>query len=235
MPTDQDWGRLYQYDTTGDAGLVMPPRSYYVRQFQSTWQNLSIAMLYRNCGLGGDYSDVPNERISEIQVPNLPHFGLTQATGGTLDMTNIQYFLGLRGVMGGVTQIENPGELRLADLKHTVVNAGSTSVAGIAAAALPLAEGMSDAPFNLAGMRFVKNDLDGKIYMKYAYETDIELIDDGDDVVSLQNFMEGISGNLEDMDTSFQVDYSKLNSFFLFWPYYNSRLILQAVGAIKFG
>ena len=33
MPTAADWGQLYQFNGTGDAGLILPPRAYYFRDF----------------------------------------------------------------------------------------------------------------------------------------------------------------------------------------------------------
>lgn len=233
MPTDQDWGRLYNYDTTGDAGLVMPPRSYYFRNFYpGGWNELVAGMIYRNSGLANDNADVVDERQSETSSANLFHFGLTQSNGATVQVASNPFFLGIRGVRGGTSQI-SISPLQLANLKLVSVNNFGNTVAGVNMA-MPLKQGVQANPFSMIGIRFMVNQEDERVYLKYAIQQDVALADDAANITTLSTFLNSISRVIGEADAAFPFyNITNLNAFYIYWPYLNNRLMLQTVGALK--
>jgi hypothetical protein len=234
MPTDADWGRLYNYNTTGDAGLVMPFRSYYFRNFfAGNWQELMIGMIFRNSGAGGDYTSVTAERQNENFIGNLFHFGLSKSANGAIDVANNPSFIGLRGVQSGLSQITT-GPIQLANLKLTCVSNGNSAVTGLNQI-MPLSEGTPTNPFTMIGLRFIADPVSRKVYITYAVQQNVALADDAANTTTLSNFLQGISRNEAEADGAFPIyDVINFNAFYIYWPYLNNRLFLQTVGVIKF-
>lgn len=234
MPTDADWGRLYSYDTTGDDGLVMPFRSYYFRNFFTNWKELAMGFIYRNCGAGGDYSDITAERQAETQIANLPHFGLSYSQGGSIPVATNPYFVGLRGVRNGVTQINASPTLTLNQLRLVSCFNGNDDVRGLNFS-IPLKQGVQANPFAMLGIRFVINQTDGKLYVAIKFNQNVALADEAANTTTLTDFLATITRNPPEMDAAFaNYNITNLNAFFIFWPYLNNKLILQTVGAIKY-
>lgn len=235
MPTDADWGRLYLYNGAGDAGLVMPYRSYYFRDFfPGAWTDLAIGMIYRARGAADDNANLAAERQSETQVANLFHFGLSKSTGGTIPVANNPYFMGVRGVMGGVTQVMT-SPLQIAQLLQTLVNGGSTSTAG-AAIQMPLSQGVSATPFSMFGIRFTINTLTSRVYLKHHKIASLALANDAANTTTLTAFLNGISNDPNVADASFPIGSTvNFNTFYIYWPYLTNRIQLHAVGALKLG
>lgn len=233
MPTDADWGRLYQYDTTGDAGIVMPLRSYYFRDFfAGAWQNIAIGLIYRNSGVANDTSDVVNERQAEIIPANLFHFGLSKSDGSTIPVAANPYFLGIRGILNGVTEI-TASPLQLADLLPTLVDANALSTMG-STIQLVLQNGTSATPFAMIGLRFVLDPLTNTVYIMIGSNPALALADEDANVTTLTTFLEGISSDITTAIASFPL-FNTLNfgSYYVYWPYLENKLMLHCVGAIK--
>lgn len=233
MPTDADWGRLYKYNTTGDAGIVMPLRSYYFRDFfAGEWQNIAIGLIYRNSGIANDTSDVVNERQVEIIVANLFHFGLSKSTGNTIPVADNPFFLGLRGILNGVTEI-TASPLQLADLLPTLVDANFLQTAG-SPIQFVLQKGTSGTPFAMIGLRFVFDPLSSKVYVMKDTNPALALADEDANVTTLTTFLAGISSNPTDAIASFPLSTTiNLSSYYVYWPYLENKLMLHCVGAIK--
>jgi hypothetical protein len=234
MPTDADWGRLYNYNTSGDAGLVMPLRSYYFRDFfPGAWQNLAVGLIYRNSGIANDTANLTHERQAEISPANLFHFGISKSNGFTIPVATNSYFLGLRGILSGVTEI-NTSPLQLADTKLTLVNGGANSVNG-SAIQVPLKQGTSSTPFAMIGIKFVFDQLSNQVFLFFDSNDSVALADEDANVTTLTSFLEAISSDPTLANASFSLNSTtNFTSYYIYWPYLLNKLMLQCVGAIKF-
>lgn len=235
MATDADWGRIYQFNTTGDSGLIMPFRSYYFRDFfVGSWLDMSIGLVYANCGNTGDYSVLVDERQKEITPENLFHFGLSQSNSGVIDVANNPVFLGLRGIMGGVTQIMGSAK-QLSYVLNTLVNQGTTQLSGNAQT-LNLQAGTDDTTFQMIGLRFTFNPQTNELYVNFAQQSNVTLTADAQDYPILQPFLEGISNLQSTADVVFNLpSTSNFSSYYIYWPYLTNKLKLHCIGAIKMG
>lgn len=235
MASDADWGRLYNFNTTGDAGLVMPFRSYYFRNFFSGgWTDLSMGLIYCACGNTGDTSALINERLPETTPANLPHFGLTSAPNNVIDVANNPNFVGLRGMLNGITQVMTATS-NLGNLQLTMVSGGNTNTGG-SAVLLPLNQGVTGTPFSALGIRFIHNPSIGRLYVNYTLTPTLALANDADNTTQMLALLNGISPNVGDAKASFALANTSLfSSYYLFWPYLTNKLKLQCVGAIKNG
>lgn len=235
MPTDEDWGRLYNFDTTGDAGLVMPPRSYYFRNFfAGAWTDMAIGMIYCACANTGDENVVADERQSETNVANLPHFGLSRSSGGTIDVANNTSFVGIRGVMGGVTQLLHSPK-QLAVLMPTYVHNAVTQTDGDPIT-LPMEQGITATPFSAVGLRFIYDVLNGRLHMNINTVASLALANTAANTSEMTDLLDGTSNSIIASDASWTVpNVAALSCFYVFWPYINNRLKLQCVGAKKYG
>ncbi len=236
MPTEADWGRLYKFNTSGDTGLIMPFRSYYFRDFlNSAWQDISLGFIHCEMGNGGgDQATLIDERLAEIAATNLFHFGLSQSIAGNINVAANPYFMGVRGILGGITEIITATS-ELANLAPTFVNGAATSVTPVAIT-MDLAQGISGTPFAMFGVRFVLNQSNNMVYMNYANETGVALADDAANQTTLETFLTGISGNTSGATASFPLaNPQDFRTWFLYWPYEVNRIKLQCVGAIKNG
>lgn len=235
MPTDADWGRLYKFNTTGDAGLVMPFRSYYKRDFfAGSWVDMAIGMIYAVCGSGGDLSAPEDERQAENAVVNLPHFGLTKANLTIDEVSANPRFLGLRGIMSGVTQI-TLSPLQLAQLYLTYVRDGTTQVQATPQI-LPLTNGTGTGPFAMVGLRFIHNPVTGILSINMDTDSSVTLADDAANTTTLSAFLQGLSSDTVTPDAQFSItSVADFSSYYLYWPYLHNKMKLHTVGALKNG
>lgn len=233
MPTDSDWGRLYNYNTVGDAGLLMPPRSYYFRDFfGGGWNEMLIGMIYRNTGLASDVANLVAERQDESSPANLFHFGISQSANGTIPVANNPNFLGIRGERGGLSQI-TIAPLQLANVRFASVFNSADQPGGVNMV-VPLQQGTSATPFAMIGIRYIFNPTDQKIYVKFAANPALALANDAANVTTLTTFLNSITRDFTAMDAAFGFwDVTKFGTFYIYWPYFNNKLALQTVGAIK--
>lgn len=235
MATDSDWGRLYQFNTSGDTGLVMPYRSYYFRPFFSGgWTDLAIGLIYGTWGNTGDLSDVVAERLGGTAPTNLFHFGLTQTSGSPFDVNANQNFLGIRGILGGNTEITT-SPLQLGVLQFTRVYNGQSDQDG-QPVVMPLTQGVSDTPFAMIGLRFTFDPTTNLVYANFNSNAAVGLSDDTADITTLKPFMDAIPNTVDNALFSFSIsDTSRLRSYYIYWPYLTNRLTLYTVGAEKYG
>ena len=235
MPTDADWGRLYKYNTTGDSGLIMPYRSYYARNFNpGTWNDISLGFIHCTMGNGGgDTANVVAERLEENAPVNLFHFGLSKTINGIVPVAVNPWFVGLRGIIGGVTQIMT-SPLQLAQLYPTAVyNLGTAQLSG-GAVQMPLSQGISATPFSMIGIRLIYNPTTGVLYMNYDTDTGVALASESANVSTLTTFLNGISSSTGSAFASFNIpNLANYKTFYIFWPYLTNRLKLHCVGLIK--
>lgn len=234
--TDNEWGRLYKFNTTGDSGLICPYRSYYFRDFiAGNWQDISIGMIHCEMGNGGgDTANLVAERLNEITPANLFHFGLSKSSNGTIPVTVNPWFVGMRGIIAGVSQIMT-SPLQLAQLTMIATQNGAT-VIDTNLIQLPLSQGVSGTPFSRVGIRFIYDEINSRLHLNYAVDTGIALASDAANVTSLTNFLQGISSSTSGSFTSFPcTSITNFSSFYMFWPYLFNRIKLQCVGMIKNG
>lgn len=240
--TEADWGRFYSYNSVGDFGLVMPYRSYYFRNFiPGHWTDLKIGFIHRARGAASDTANVTEERPPEYTISNLFHFGLSNSD---YDITpgNNPYFMGLRGVVDGITRItEFP--LQLADTKLTLVN-NAPEVVASPIFEIPLSHGVSANPFSFVGIRFVFNSSNNRIYLKVRTETNISSasLPGGNNTTAIQLNFEALKTRLNaiemtsfaDADASFAIgSLANFRTFYIYWPFVLNRLCLHCVGVIK--
>lgn len=232
MTPEQSWGHIYSLGS--DAGLVMPFRSFYFRDFFPTaWTDLAIGMIYSNCGAGGDTSSVVDERLVEDKISNLFHFGMSQSVGISVPVADNPLFIGLRGILDGVTQIMT-SPLQLAQLSMTLVKDGSTSTDGDLIQ-LPLAQGAGGTPFNMVGIRFTFDRVNGLVYVNYATDTAFAIPADTDPTI-LEDFLGGMSNLQADAIATFGIsNVTNFKTFYIYWPYLTNKLKLHCLGAVKYG
>jgi len=235
MPTDADWGRLYKFNTTGDSGLIMPYRSYYARDFNpGVWNDISLGFIHCTMGnSGGDTANIVAERLLENAPVNLFHFGLSKTVSGSVPVADNPWFVGLRGIIGGVTQIMT-SPVQLAYLYPTAVyNSQAAQLSG-GIVAMPLSQGVSGTPFSMIGIRLIYNPTTKYLYLNYATQTGIALASEAANVSTLTTFLNGISGSIGGAFASFYIpNLANYKSFYIFWPYLTNRLKLHCVGLIK--
>lgn len=243
MPTDEDWGRLYQYAGSGDAGMIMPIRSYYYRDFNSgRWVDFIIGMIYAVKGTTDEEDDeevMVNEKLNNSASTNLFHFGLSYqhlTTGAVdLDETKTQKFLGLRGEVASNSQLLAGASDQLTFLRPTLIQKGKTTMSG-ATISIPMNNAASSEPFSMLAVRFTHNPNTGKVYIHYAYDAAIaQPVDEADNLVVLKAHMLTVS-NLETDTTNVLSNIwsvADFKSFFLYWPFLLNRLKLHCVGALK--
>lgn len=236
MSTDADWGRFYQFDdVNSNSGIVMPFRSYYLRDFFSGgWNDLSVGVMHCSCGNSGDYSALNDERQSEDAIDNLPHFGISQSNKSIIDVLGNPYFVGVRGIKGGLTQLD-ASLSQIMYVQPTLVNNGVEQVGG-SGIALPLSSTITSTPFTIWGLRVTFDAIQQKLYINFASETNIATQADGDDVTLLDTFLKAISNSPSDALATFNcTDVSSFSTFYLFWPYLLNKMKLQCVGLLKMG
>lgn len=236
LPDDSVWGRLYKFDATGDAGLIMPPRSYYFRDFFPLgWSELAIGLIYATTG-----SDAPAETeplVDEIksshQISNLFHFGMSKSAGGTIDVANNENFIGYRGRFNGSPQIV-ASVPELTDNEFACIHNGSSQVSG-SSNDLPLTEGITSEPFAMIGLKFVYDNVTNRIHIHLALDSSVALANEDANISTLTTFLNGISNSTITSNANFTiVDLSDYKSYYIYWPYVLNRLKLHCVGAIKF-
>lgn len=237
MPTDQEWGRLYKFNGTGDAGLIMPPRSYYFRDFVAGgWSNVAMGLIFcnNNGTSGGDTSNVVNERLSEDAVVNLPHFGLSKSVGGVIDPSSNANFIGLRGALGGVCQLIASSST-LGAMLMTLVHGGADNTNGVPIQ-LKINYGVSSTPFAIMGIRFIYDAATHKVYMFYDSDNGIALADDAANQTTLNAYLDAIPSDITTATASFSLPEgtADFSSYYIFWPYLVNRLKLHCVGMKKY-
>lgn len=233
--TDADWGRLYNFNSAGDAGLIMPFRSYYIRDFFSGgWSDIALGLIHCECGNTGDYSALVAERQDESQTVNLPHFGLSKSLGGSIDVANNPHFIGIRGIKGSVTQVMSSPD-QIAFMQPILVNGAFENPQG-AAIIVPLSTGINSTPFTMWGLRLTFDSLTGTAYLNFATQTGVSVTDDADNITVLNTFLQGISNAQSDAIASFPIANVKdFSTFYIFWPYLKNKIKLQCVGVVKLG
>lgn len=263
MATAADWGQLYSL--SGDAGLVMPFRSYYIRDFfAGDWNDFAIGLIYIAHGATIP-SDLVDERQSETDPSNLFHFGLTTDNGkNQIDsVSENPYFIGLRGILSGVTQITT-SPLQLAQLYMTLVNQSQLLVQATPLQ-LPLNNHGDSNPFSMVGLRFTRDQTNGVVYINWNTQANLNLTADSDDVPALSAFLAAIPKTFSTAVAQFpfgasikapspvdppttpppiSIPYSlqpptgpasNFSTYYIYWPYQLNHLALHCVGAIKFG
>lgn len=232
---DSSWGRLYKFNTSGNTGLVLPPRAYYFRPFFSGgWTDLAIGLIYGSCGNDGDLSDINDERIEGTSPTNLFHFGLTKTEGSPFDVNANPNFLGIRGILNGNTQI-NSSPLQLGVMQLTRIYNEQVGQSG-QPVIMPLTQGVSDTPFAMIGLRFTFEPTTNLVYANFDSNPSVALVDDTADVSTLKTFMDAIPNTQATAISSFFIeDTANLSSYYLYWPYMTNRLTLYTVGAEKYG
>ncbi len=236
MPTDQEWGRLYKFNTTGDSGLIMPPRSYYFRPFvPGQWTDLAIGMIFATCGNSGDTSNLNDERLASSTPANLFHFGLSSALPtNKINVATNPFFAGLRGIIGSTHQLLATTKL-LTFNSATLVNGGGTAMNG-GAHSITLTQGVTATPFNMIGLRFIHDPVAGVLYMNRGASNGIALADDDANITTLEAFLLALSNNIVTPDATFALSTTaNFKTFYTYWPYLLNRLKLHCVGAIKLG
>lgn len=235
MPTDADWGRLYKFNTIGDSGLVMPPRSYYFRDFiPGAWTDMAIGFIFATCGNTGDLSTLNDERLASSTPANLFHFGLSKSSGSTINVGTNPNFLGLRGQIGSTPQILSASKLLTRNIL-TCVNYGGTQL-GSSAYDFNLTEGVTATPFNMIGLRCIYDPTTNLVCVNRAVSNGITLADDAANITTLTTFLEGISNDVTFPNARFSIyNITNFTTFYIFWPYLLNRLKLHCVGAIKLG
>lgn len=235
MATDADWGRLYKYNTVSDSGLIMPPRSYYLRDFLSgSWTDLAIGMIYCGCGLASDTANMVAERMDETAIANLFHFGLTRSVNSDIDVAGNPNFLGLRGIYNSVTQITT-SPLQLASLANTLVKDDNTLTNG-SGFTMPFTQGVSGAPFNALGLRFTFDNVNHRIYINVNTLLGFDLANDAENISVMTNFLSAMSNLPGTASANFALNnIVNFKTFYIFWPYILNRLKLQCIGVRKFG
>jgi hypothetical protein len=235
--TDDVWGRLYKFGGAGDAGLIMPPRSYYFRSFNAgNWTNLVMGMIYTGTANATENTAVVNETLSSLNFGNLFHFGLSKANpDGTIDVEDNQNFLGMRGLHNSVHQIFNSPtpavitQVALTSVKNGVVTEDGSSFS------LPLTRNASTALFSMIGMRFMRDTTNNTVKVFYEIDESVDLTSPNVDSEILQNFLTQLSDDPNDAQGEFSISsVANLTTFYIFWPWILNRMKLQAIGAIKF-
>lgn len=236
MTTDAEWGRLYKFNTTGDSGLVMPPRAYYFRNFfAGNWTDLTLGMIFATCGNTGDTSNLNDERLASTTPANLFHFGVSQSLKtNTINVGVNPVFAGMRGRLSSTTQLLASPKV-ITNLIGTLVNNGVTQISG-GTHDLDLTEGVTATPFNMMGIRLIHDPITGILRMNRAISNGIALADDAANVTTLETFLLGISGDTVAPYATFNCpSTANFKTFYTFWPYLTNRLKLHCVGAIKLG
>lgn len=237
VPTDETWGRLYKFGGTGDAGLIMPPRSYYFRSFNAgNWTNLVIGMIYTGTANASENTAVVNETLSSLNFGNLFHFGLSKANSdGTIDVEDNQNFLGMRGLHNSAHQIFNsPSPAVITQVALTSVKNSAVDEDG-SAFSVPLTRHATNPLFSMIGMRFMRNTTTNRVKIFYEIDESVELDGTPPDSEILQTFLEQLSNDPNDAQGDFAIpSVSNLTTFYIFWPWLLNRMKLQAIGAIKF-
>lgn len=234
MPTDAEWGRLYKFNTTGDSGIVMPPRSYYFREFiPGQYVDLAIGMIFATCGNTGDTSTLNDERLNSTSPANLFHFGLSNALStNTINVGANPYFAGIRAILSSNTQLLESSKT-VTQTKGTLVNGGALQTSG-SIHDFNLTEGITATPFNMIGLRFIHDPVAGVLYMNRAVSNGIALADDAANVSTLETFLLGISNDIVAPYASFNLPtIANFKTFYVYWPYLLNRLKLHCVGALK--
>lgn len=230
MPTAAEWGQLYQFNTTGDAGLIMPPRSYYIRDFiTGAWTDLAIGAIICATAATGKQDAIVAERQSEIIPANLPHFGLSQSVDDLIDVNSNPFFVGIRGILGSLTQVmTSPAQIAYL---QAIYNGNPQGAAQI----LPLSSGTDDTAFVMWGLRFAYNPGNSTLYINFATQTGVTLTVDSDDETILNPFLQGISNSTSTAIASFVIEnLSDFRTFYIYWPYILNQLKLHCVGLIQF-
>lgn len=235
MATFADWGELYTLNS--DTGLVMPLRSYYIRDFAAgDWTDLAIGLIYVAHGDPTIPSDFVDERQSETDPSNLFHFGLT-TDNGTNQITSVSdnpYFLGLRGIIGGVTQITTSPS-QLAQLYPTLVNNGAAQTIPNTVQ-LPLNAYTVSNPFSMVGLRFTRNKLTGQIWVNCQTQNNVTLTSDADDITAITTFLKAMSNTQATSIAQFPLNsVVNFSTFYIYWPYLLNHFALHALGVIQFG
>lgn len=235
MATDADWGKLYSFSS--DAGLLMPFRSYYIRDFVAgDWNDFAIGLILLAHGTTTPPSDLVNERQSETDPSNLFHFGLTtdNGTNQIQSVGNNPFFIGLRGIIGGVTQIST-SPTQLAQLYLTLVNHSVTQTVATPLQ-LPLNNHGTSNPFSMVGLRFTRDKANQQIYINFSTQANLGLTADSDDVPALTTFIEAIPNTFSTATAQFTLNsVANFSTYYIYWPYQLNRLALHCVGAIQFG
>lgn len=239
MPTAADWGQLYQFNGTGDAGLIMPPRSYYFRDFfTGGWTDMAIGMIHCETGIGAGQplANLTTERQTETNVANLFHFGLSKSGGSaTINVASNPTFVGARSILGGVTQI-NTSPLNLSQLQMALVNGASPGSTNGSPFSMDLSQGVSGSPFSMVGLRFTFNPATGILAVNYASQTGVALADEPSNTTTLTTFLEGLSNTVAGSKAQFNLpSVADFSTYYIYWPFLNNQLKLHCVGAIKLG
>lgn len=236
MATAADWGQFYQFDdSNSNSGLVMPFRSYYLRDFFSGgWNDLAVGVLHCSCGNTGNFSALVDERQLEDDIDNLPHFGISQSNQSSIDVLNNPYFVGVRGIKSGLTQLVSDLN-QIMYVQPTFVNNGVDQSAG-AGIILPLSSTITSTPFSMWGVRVTFDPVQQQIYINFASQTGIATQADSADQALLNTFLSGISNVQSDALASFPCNnVNNFSTFYLYWPYISNKLKLHCVGLLKFG
>lgn len=238
--TDQEWGRLYRFGGSGDAGLIMPPRSYYFRKFNAgNWFDLSMGMIYGGTIANAENGAMVSEGLNSNSIGNLFHFGLSNPSNtGIIDVSDNRNFLGMRALRNSQTQIlaandnDLPGELsEITQVALTLVNNGIVTERS-PSFSVYLDRHASNPVFSMIGMRFIRNLANVTIRLKTVES--VTLSSPGADQTTLEAFLRNITSSEPIQATIPLLDVTNLTAFYLFWPYVANRLKLHAVGAIKF-
>lgn len=233
MPTASDWGQLYQFNTTGDAGLIMPPRSYYIRDFiTGSWTDLAIGAIICATGTSGPQASLTAERQTETQLANIPQFGLSKSANDAININSNPFFVGLCGIIGSVTQLMTSPK-QIAYMQATCINNGQTQGNG-SAQILPLSSGTDDTQFVMWGLRFTYNPLTSILYINFSTQTGVTLTEDSEDETTLNPFLQGISNSTGTAIASFVIpNLADFKTFLIYWPYLNNQLKLHCVGVVQ--
>lgn len=237
VPTDATWGRLYKFGGAGDAGLIMPPRSYYFRSFNANnWTDLAMGMIYTATANAGENVAIVNETLSSMNYGNLFHFGLSKANNnGTIDVEDNSNFIGIRGLHNSTHQLFNsPSPSVITQNALTCINNGVVEEDG-SSFSLPLTRHNSNALFSMVGLRFTRNTLTNLVKVYYEIEESVDLISPNVDSEILQDFITNLSNDPNDAQGEFTIsNVANFTTFYIFWPWILNRMKLQCIGAIKF-
>lgn len=234
MTTAADWGQLAQFDGSGAAELIVPPRAYYFRDFfMGSWNDLSIGFIHAECGISAETAAIEDERQLENNLANLFQFGISQSKNGAIDIVNNPFFTGLCGLFGGITQI-TASTNTLGQLVGTLIDNNGQGTTNGNLFQMDLSQGVTSTPFSMLGIRFIFDPIKEILSMNFQSQTNVGIGMGDDPSPILETFLQGLSGDTTNPSASFLLpNNSNFETFFLYWPYLNNQIKLQCVGAIK--
>jgi len=246
-----------------DAALVIPPRSYYTRSFLkpgATWTDVRIGIFFTLSHLQyqyvNEFSTITTPGYAGIYIGNsdpywgdsvvdpdnynkradLFHFGLCKKQTN-LDLESIN-FAGIRGLHhSNSTKVGGSPESRTAEFETfltqlylTLVQETEVEVKGLAFQTPNLQYVGS------LGLRFIYNDKTKKLKVRNYKQSEMIVTDNDDSDQMKSLLLDALTVEpIEFREEEFNLESNKdLDTFFLYWPKYQSRLNLHTMGVVVY-